>query len=130
MAEKGAGSEWSLVGLELSGATAAAHGDKLTATAGGTVAAAGFVTSGLLSGSIGRNIALASVKAGLGFDALGASFEVSLSATGGTATATVVPKPFVNPARKSQTPAPALAAGGEEQEEAEVAVAVATKRAA
>ena len=58
LSEQAAGSRWALVGLEVGGGTGALFGDKLVV--GG--AEVGFVTSGLCSGSIGRNIALASVR--------------------------------------------------------------------
>jgi aminomethyltransferase len=105
LAEKERGSEWALVALELAGTVGSEHGDKLRDAAGAEV---GFVTSGLCSASIGRNIALASVKAGRGLEELGTAFTVELAAKGGSVAATAVDKLFVNPTRKLQNPAPKL----------------------
>lgn len=100
LAEKENGSIWSLIGLELEGDQGSEHGDKVFQDD----QEVGFITSGFYSVSLGRNIALASVKSALG--RIGADFQVALKT--GRANATCVEKPFINPERKTQMPAPAL----------------------
>ncbi|WP_339669043.1 aminomethyltransferase family protein [Dasania marina] len=100
LAESENGFMWHNVGLEIEDTTPAEHGNKVMLNG----IAIGFVTSGLYSVSLEKNIALATIKATL--SEIGRELEVMIANQ--IVNATIVNKPFVNPERKSQTPAPAL----------------------